>query len=77
MPACENLKAGGQQGENDFEHIGYGGPCPPSGTHRYFFKIYALDDELPLKAGAKKADVEKAMEGHIVGQAQLIGTYKR
>jgi Raf kinase inhibitor-like YbhB/YbcL family protein len=77
VPATENLKSGGNQGENDFEKVGYGGPCPPSGTHRYFFKIYALDDELPLKAGAKKAEVEKAMEGHIVGQAQLMGTYKR
>lgn len=77
LPATGNLKAGGQQGENDFQKIGYGGPCPPSGTHRYFFKIYALDDELPLKAGAKRAEVEKAMEGHIVGQSQLMGTYKR
>jgi Raf kinase inhibitor-like YbhB/YbcL family protein len=76
-PAGETLKGGGQQGENDFGKVGYGGPCPPSGTHRYFFKIYALDDELALKPGAKKADVEKAMEGHIVGQAQLMGTYKR
>jgi Raf kinase inhibitor-like YbhB/YbcL family protein len=77
VPATESLKAGGQQGENDFDKIGYGGPCPPSGTHRYFFKIFALDFDLPLKAGAKKAEVEQAMEGHIVGQAQLIGTYKR
>jgi len=76
-PTTETLKGGGQQGENDFEKIGYGGPCPPSGTHRYFFKIYAVDDELALKPGAKKADVEKALEGHIVGQAQLMGTYKR
>jgi len=77
LPATQNLKSGGQQGENDFDQVGYGGPCPPSGTHHYFFKIYALDDELTLNAGAKKADVEKAMEGHIVGQAQLMGTYKR
>src|SRR5207253_1750197 len=52
LPATESLKAGGFQGENDFKKIGYGGPCPPSGTHRYFFKIYALDTELLLKAGA-------------------------
>src|SRR5437016_8806149 len=77
MPATESLRAGGFQGKNDFEKIGYGGPCPPSGTHRYFFKIYALDVELPLKPGATKADLEKAMEGHIVGQAQLMGTYRR
>lgn len=77
LPATEKLVAGGFQGRNDFEKIGYGGPCPPSGTHRYFFKIYALDEELPLKAGATKADVEKAMSGHIVSQGQLMGTYRR
>ena len=77
LPATENLKAGGFQGKNDFEKIGYGGPCPPSGTHRYFFKIYALDSELPLKAGATKAEVEKAMEGHVVAQGQLMGTYRK
>jgi len=77
LPAGENLKAGGLQGKNDFGNIGYGGPCPPSGTHRYFFKIYALDGELPLKAGATKPEVEKAMEGHIVAQGQLMGTYRR
>ena len=77
VPVTENLKAGGFQGKNDFGKIGYGGPCPPSGTHRYFFKIYAIDAELPLKAGATKAEVEKAMEGHIVSQGQLMGTYGR
>lgn len=77
VPASEDLKAGGFQGKNDFGKFGYGGPCPPSGTHRYLFKIYALDSDLPLKAGATKADVMKAMEGHIVLQGQLIGTYRR
>jgi len=77
VPVTESLKAGGFQGKNDFGKIGYGGPCPPSGTHRYFFKIYALDAELPLKAGATKAEVEKAMEGHVVSQGQLMGTYGR
>lgn len=77
VPATENLKAGGFQGKNDFGKIGYGGPCPPSGTHRYFFKIYALDGELALKAGATKAEVEKAMTGHVVAQGQLMGTYRR
>jgi Raf kinase inhibitor-like YbhB/YbcL family protein len=77
LPATENLAAGGFQGKNDFEKIGYGGPCPPSGTHRYFFKIYALDADLSLKGGATKAEVEKAMAGHIVAQAQLMGTYRR
>ena len=77
LPATEKLAAGGFQGKNDFEKIGYGGPCPPSGTHRYFFKIYALDSELPLKAGATKAELMKAMEGHVVLQGQLTGTYGR
>lgn len=77
VPTTESVPGGGLQGTNDFKNIGYGGPCPPSGTHRYFFKLYALDAELSLKAGATKADVEKAMSGHIVGQAQLMGTYKR
>src|SRR5437870_8658837 len=76
-PATESLRAGGFQGKNDFEKIGYGGPCPPSGTHRYFFKTYALDVELPLKAGATKVEVDKAMAGHVVAQAQLMGTYRR
>ena len=77
LPASENLKAAGLQGRNDFKQIGYGGPCPPSGTHRYFFKIYALDAELPLKAGATRGELEKAMAGHIVAQGQLMGTYRR
>jgi Raf kinase inhibitor-like YbhB/YbcL family protein len=77
LPTTENLKAGGFQGKNDFEKIGYGGPCPPSGTHHYFFRIYAIDSELPLKAGATKAELLKAMEGHVVLQGQLMGTYRR
>jgi len=76
-PPTGEIKGGGLQGENDFRKIGYGGPCPPSGTHRYFFKIYALDSDLPLKAGATRADVEKAMQGHIVAQGQLMGTYRK
>ena len=77
LPANENVKAGGFQGLNDFGKTGYGGPCPPSGTHRYFFRVYALDSELPLKAGATKAELMKVMEGHIVLQGQLTGTYRR
>jgi len=77
IPPDENLPGGTGQGTNDFRRIGYGGPCPPGGTHRYFFKIYALDAELDLPAGARKKDLLKAMEGHIVGQGQLIGKYKR
>ncbi len=76
-PATEKLTGGGLQGKNDFGKIGYGGPCPPSGTHRYFFKLYALDAELDLRPGATKSDLLKAMEGHIVAQGQLMGTYSR
>ena len=67
----------GTQGINDFSKKDYGGPCPPSGTHHYYFKIYALDSKLDLKEGASKADLEKAMEGHILDQAELIGLYKK
>jgi hypothetical protein len=78
VPKQEQIAGGARQGRNDFRRIGYGGPCPPSGAaHRYFFKLYALDALLNLKAGASKADVEKAMAGHVLGQATLMGTYKR
>jgi hypothetical protein len=77
LPTTEKVPGGGLQGTNDFQKIGYGGPCPPSGTHHYFFKLYALDSELSLPAGATKAEVLKAMEGHIVAQTQLMGTYRR
>ena len=73
----KTLSNGAWQGTSDFGRIGYGGPCPPSGTHRYFFKIYALDTKLDLPAGARKNDLVKAMQGHILGQGQLIGKYKR
>jgi len=73
----EKPENGGKQGTNDFRKIGYGGPCPPGGTHRYYFKIYALDTILNLPAGADKTQLLKAMEGHIIGQAQLVGKYKR
>ena len=70
--------AGGVQGRNDFGNIGYGGPCPPPGKpHRYFFKLYALDGNLDLKSGAKKRDVERAMQGHVLANAELVGTYAR
>ena len=77
IPSDETLPNGAKQGKSDFGRIGYGGPCPPSGTHRYFFKIYALDTEVDLAAGASKRELVKAMEGHILGQGQLIGKYKR
>lgn len=67
----------GKQGINDFRRKDYGGPCPPSGVHRYFFKIYALDKELNLKEGISKSELEKAMQGHIFDRAQLIGLYKK
>ena len=69
---------GALQGKNDFKRIGYGGPCPPPGKpHRYFFKLYALDTRLELKAGASKAELERAMKGHILAQAELVGKYAR
>lgn len=67
----------GEQGMNNFGRQDYGGPCPPSGTHRYFFKIYALDTDLNLKAGLNKQALEKAMQGHIMDKAELIGLYKK
>jgi len=77
LPPTEEIKGGGFQGKNDFDKIGYGGPCPSLGTHRYFFKIYAVDSELPLKAGATKAEVEKALVGHVLAQGQSMGIYRR
>jgi len=69
---------GARQGRNDFRRPGYGGPCPPPGpAHRYFFTLYALDAPLKLKAGAQKKDVDAALQGHVLGSAQLIGTYAR
>jgi Raf kinase inhibitor-like YbhB/YbcL family protein len=72
-----NVASGTKQGITDFKRPGYGGPCPPSGTHRYFFKLYALDTALELPATANKGQLETAMKGHIVAQAQLMGTYAR
>ena len=68
---------GAVEGVTDFGSSGYGGPCPPSGKHRYFFKLYAIDRNLDLDSSAKKKDIEAAMEGHILEQAQLIGLYER
>jgi Raf kinase inhibitor-like YbhB/YbcL family protein len=78
IPKRDELPNGARQGRNDFRRTGYGGPCPPPGpAHRYFFKLYALDAKVNLKAGATKADVEKAMKGHIRAQAELMGRYQR
>jgi Raf kinase inhibitor-like YbhB/YbcL family protein len=67
----------GQQGKNDFGRTKYGGPCPPSGTHRYFFKVYALDEVLDLTEGASRRELETAMKDHIVGYGELIGLCKK
>jgi len=67
----------GKQGINDFGRKDYGGPCPPSGTHRYYFKIYALDAMLNLQEGMSKKELERVMEGHILDKAELIGLYKK
>lgn len=77
VPQQDSLPQGGFQGKNDFNKNGYGGPCPPGGTHRYFFKLYALDTALGLSSGKTKDDIETAMEGHVLSTAQLIGTYSR
>lgn len=82
-PDCQGLPAGtrgadlprgAQEGRNDARKTAYHGPCPPIGRHRYFHKLYALDAVLPVAGGASKAEVEAAMEGHVLAQAQLIGT---
>ena len=77
VPSEKELESGAKQGMNDFRKIGYGGPCPPGGTHRYFFKLYALDTEINLEAGATKPELLKAMEDHILAEGQLIGRYER
>jgi len=73
----ERLPGGGRQGVNDFGRFDYGGPCPPGGTHRYYFKIYALDKELSLEGRVTKQQLLKAMEGHVLAQGQLMGRYRR
>jgi Raf kinase inhibitor-like YbhB/YbcL family protein len=67
----------GTEGMNDFRRRSYGGPCPPSGTHRYFFKVYALDVKLDLSPTSRKRDVEKAMQGHVLAEGELVGLYRR
>ena len=73
----KEFKDGPIQGSNSWPRIGYGGPCPSSGTHRYYFKLYALDTVLDVKPGATKAQVLQAMKGHVLAEAQLMGKYKR
>lgn len=78
VPKDPTLADGSKQGTNDFRRLGYGGPCPPPGpAHRYFFKLYALDNIPELKPGATKKDLERAMQGHILAEAQFIGHYQR
>ena len=73
----EALPAGTKEGQNDWKRTGYGGPCPPIGRHRYFHKLYALDTVLPDLRKPTKPQLEKAMAGHVLAQAELIGTYKK
>jgi Raf kinase inhibitor-like YbhB/YbcL family protein len=75
--AAKDLPAGTKQGTNDWKRTGYGGPCPPIGRHRYFHKLYALDTVLPDLGAAPKVRVEAAMKGHVIAQAELIGTYQK
>ena len=77
IPSDAVLENGARHGTNDFGRLGYGGPCPPGGTHRYYFKLYALDAELNRDSGVTKAELLEAMQGHIVAEGQLMGTYKR
>jgi Raf kinase inhibitor-like YbhB/YbcL family protein len=68
---------GARDGINDWKRTGYGGPCPPIGRHRYFFKLYALDTTLGDLGGPTKAALERAMDGHIIARAELVGTYEK
>ncbi|MCW8812765.1 MAG: YbhB/YbcL family Raf kinase inhibitor-like protein [Chlorobium sp.] len=77
IPSPKVLENGTTQGNNDFKKIGYGGPCPPGGIHRYFFKIYALDKRVELTPGATKKELIKEMEGHILAEGKLMGKYSR
>jgi len=80
IPPTERIEENsvpGTEGLNDLRKHSYGGPCPPSGTHRYFFKVYALDTKLSLNPNSRKRDLEKAMTGHILAKGELIGLYRR
>jgi len=77
LPAVEITENGAMQGTNDFDKIGYGGPCPGRGIHRYIFTIYALDTELPLKPGADRSRLLQAIEGHILDQSRIMVKYGR
>ncbi len=77
FPTDGRLADGTMQGKNDFGRTGYGGPCPPSGTHRYFFQLFALDTMISLPPGPTAQQLRAAMQGHILAEAQLMGTYRR
>jgi len=77
VPAEQELANGTLSGLNSWRRRGYGGPCPPAGTHRYYFRLYALDGSLGLQAGATKERLSEAMQGHILGQTEIMGTYSR
>jgi Raf kinase inhibitor-like YbhB/YbcL family protein len=77
VAARQELPDGSRQGTNDFGKVGYGGPCPPSGTHRYRFTLYAIDTELRVPQASARNDVEAAMKGHVLETAQLTGAYTR
>jgi Raf kinase inhibitor-like YbhB/YbcL family protein len=77
LPEGGATPQGALDGHNDWQRDGYGGPCPPIGRHRYFFKLYALDSVLPPLAPPTKASLEQAMQGHVLAQAQLMGTYQK
>jgi Raf kinase inhibitor-like YbhB/YbcL family protein len=77
IPDDKEVLDGAKHGINDFRRYGYGGPCPPGGTHRYFFKLYAVDTEIALKPGASKNEVLDALKGHVLAEGQLMGRYSR
>lgn len=78
VPKDETLGDGTRQGRNDFRRIGYGGPCPPPGNpHRYFFKLFALDGKLDLRAGSNRTELEQAIKGHVLAQGELMGKFGR
>jgi Raf kinase inhibitor-like YbhB/YbcL family protein len=77
MPNTETLPNGGRQGRNGFGEIGYGGPQPPSGVHRYFFHLYALDYNPSLRAGASREEVDRAIDGHLIEEAEFMGRYQQ
>jgi len=77
VPAQPAIEGGGVQGVTSFRTVGYGGPCPPSGTHRYYFRLYALDASLALGSDASAREVQEAVEGHVLAEATLMGRYRR